>query len=148
MGLLDFFRRAPRPAAAVVDSAPVLTPLAGDGGFALSVVGESHYRHNFDRICGKTADGANNVIVTAVSICERDNRHDPDSVRVDVDGLPVGDLSRAMAKKYRKRLADHQLDERRRSCRAMIRGGWDRGGDDRGEYGIRLDLDLTKTRRR
>ena len=148
MGLLDFFRRVSGPPAAMPEDAPVLTSLSGDGGFALALVGESHYRQNFDRICGKTVDGANNMIVTAVLVCERDNPHDPDSVRVDVNGLPVGHLSRAMARKYRTRLADHQLDERRRSCRAMIRGGWDRGGDDRGEYGIRLDLHLTKARRR
>jgi hypothetical protein len=146
MGLRDFFRRPPKTTPAVREVAPLLTELAGDGGFALPVVGESHYRRNFDRVCGKTAEGANNMIVQAVLVCECDNPHDPDAVRIDVEGLPVGHLSRAMAKKYRARLAAVSLDERPRSCRAMVRGGWDRGGDDQGEYGIRLDLDLTKGR--
>jgi hypothetical protein len=105
MGLLDFFRRPPRPTPAVREVAPLLTELAGDGGFAVAVVGESHYRRNFDRVCGTTADGANNMIVQVVLVCERDNQHDPDAVRIDVGGLPVGHLSRAMAKKYRARLA-------------------------------------------
>src|SRR5215217_6090392 len=148
MGLLDFFRRPPKPASPVREAAVLLTDLAGDGGFALAVVGESHYRQNFDRVCGKRIDGANNMIVQAVLVCERDNPHDPDAVRIDVEGLPVGHLSRAMAKKYRARLEALNLDERPRACRAMVRGGWDRGADDRGEYGIRLDLDLTKGRRR
>jgi hypothetical protein len=148
MGLLDFFRRKSGPPPTVAVDAPMLADLAGDGAFALAVVGESYYRQNFDRVCGKKADGADNLIVAAVLVCEATNPHDPNAVRIDVSGLPLGHLSRAMARKYRTRLAALKLDERPRSCRGMVRGGWDRGGDDRGEYGIRLDLDLTKGRRR
>jgi hypothetical protein len=48
-------------------------------GFALELVGASHYRRNFDRVCGNTAGGASNMIVQAVLVCERDNQHDPDA---------------------------------------------------------------------
>lgn len=148
MGLLNFFRGQSRAASTVTEDAPMLTDFDGHGGFGLAVVGESYYRQNFDRVCGKKSDGANNVIVVAVLVCEAGNSHDPNAVRIDVGGLPLGHLSRAMAKKYRARLAALNLDERPRSCRGMVRGGWDRGGEDQGEYGIRLDLDLSKGRRR
>jgi hypothetical protein len=44
------------------------------------------------------------------------------------------------AKRYRENLKKNDVSLRPRSCAALIVGGWDRGGDDRGSYGVRLDL--------
>jgi hypothetical protein len=147
MGLLDFlFRRPTGPASPPASDVPMLTVLAGGGEFALAVVGESFYRGNFERLCGRTPDGVDNFAVTAVLVCESDNAHHSEAVRIDIGGLAVGHLTRAKARTYRARLGDHGLGNGPWACQGVIRGGWDRGGDDRGDYGIWLDLDLRKHR--
>lgn len=103
--------------------------------FATEVVGESKYQRNLLKICGKrTPDGAEEYR-TAVLVLESDNPHDSNAVRVDIDGLTVGYLPRARAIAWRR---TSPVD--RHACAAVIRGGWDRGGSDKGSYGVWLDL--------
>ena len=59
-----------------------------------------------------------------------------DGVRVEIHGAPVGSLTSDVAWVYRMTIAGAS------ECRARIRGGWDRGLDDLGHFGVRLDLVL------
>jgi hypothetical protein len=61
-------------------------------------------------------------------------------VRVDVEGHTVGYLPRKLAREYRQRLEEAGHSTLRGMCSAVIRGGWDRGTGDRGNFGVRLDL--------
>jgi hypothetical protein len=109
--------------------------LEGDGRFRLPVVGESLYESAFLELVGPRRPEGYNVVVDAALIPENDNRHDPKAVRVEVRGKKVGYLSRSMARRFRMRFARRTV-----YCRAKIIGGWDRGGNDTGHFGVRLDL--------
>jgi hypothetical protein len=100
----------------------------------VTVVGESYYQDAFEELTGgRTYDG-HELPVTATLIPEDDNTHDPKAVRVEVDGLRVGYLSRANARQFRKRCQMAQ------ECTGVIVDGWDRGDGDRGHFGLRLDF--------
>jgi hypothetical protein len=109
--------------------------LEGDGRFRLPVVGESFCEGAFLELCGPRRPEGYDVVVEAALIPENDNRHDPKAVRVEVMGKKVGYLSRSMARRFRMRFARRTV-----YCRAKIVGGWDRGGNDSGNFGVRLDL--------
>ncbi len=76
-------------------------------------------------------------------IPEPTNRHDVNAMRVDIDGMTVGYLSRKDAVTLRKRLREQGVDGPV-SASALIVGGWDRGRDDVGSFGVRLDVPMAK----
>ncbi len=114
--------------------------LTGRGRYELEVVGESHYQLSLETPCGgRTIDGhAKPAIATLTH--EDDNPHDRRAVRVEIDGVTAGDLSRQAARSYRRALANAGHAGRVATCAALIVGGWDRGDNDRGHFGVRLDL--------
>ncbi|MBI3836176.1 MAG: hypothetical protein HY287_17790 [Planctomycetes bacterium] len=119
---------------------PQTGSLASSGEFEIEVVGESHYQQSLERICGgKTRDGVEKY-VTATLVLEDNNPYDKLAVRVDIDERTVGYLSRKNAREYRRRLKEVGHPRLICRCPAVIRGGWDRGGDDKGYFGVRLDL--------
>jgi hypothetical protein len=109
-------------------------------GLPVAVVGESHYQAELERICGgRDEHGAHHECV-ALLVPEDTNEFDPNAVRVDIDGLTVGYFSRPAAKRYRP-IADQLRSEGKvGAAAAIIVGGWDRGGDDRGHFGVQLDM--------
>ena len=114
--------------------------LATDGGFDLEVVGESYRQHALDRIAGPKTPKSKAMIVTAVLEREPGNRHDPNAIKVSINGQHVGYLSREDAVLMGRdwsRIARHAATLR---CRAKIVGGWDDGEDDEGDYGVLLDI--------
>ncbi len=114
--------------------------LPGPGTFAIEAVGESHYQDALERICGgRTEDGASEI-VEALLILEDENPYDDKAVRVDIEGRTVGYLSRDSARQYRRRLTEGGLGGATAKCMAKIVGGWDRGENDKGHFGVRLDL--------
>lgn len=107
------------------------------GDFAVPVVGESHYQRDIERICGGRTEAGVEHPCEAFLIPEHDNRYDRHAVRVEVEGRKVGYLARPDAKDFRQKYGS---DPRR--CAAIVRGGWDRGSDDQGHFGVYLDLEL------
>jgi hypothetical protein len=111
------------------------------GEYPLACVGESHYQGALRGICGgRSAEGVDQV-VNAVLCLEDTNPYDSEAVRVDVEGVTVGYLSRQDARAYRTLLSTVGYSDAL-ECRGVIRGGWDRGANDRGNYGIWLDVPL------
>lgn len=99
--------------------------------FPVDVMGEARYQHVLEKICGgRTPDGVDLVLPAR---CVPD---EADGVRVEIHGAPVGSLTSDAAWVYRMTI--HGASE----CRARIRGGWDRGLNDLGHFGMRLDLVL------
>ena len=114
--------------------------LEGPGDYFIQVVGESSYQDALERIChGRTEDGADEF-VAAVLILEDSNPNDHNAVRVDIAGVTVGYLTRDFAVQYRRRLLEAGYPRLIGKCRAHIRGGWARGSNDRGHFGVWLDL--------
>jgi tellurite resistance protein len=114
--------------------------VSGDGGYHFEVVGESHYQADLESVAGgRTEDGANCECV-AMLTPEHDNPYDPQAVSVNVNGHKVGYLPRNWAAKFDVALASNGYAQA--ACKALIVGGWERGGNDRGHFGIKLDIAL------
>jgi hypothetical protein len=114
--------------------------MPGPGLFSLEAVGESKYQVALEQICGgRSSDGAD-VLTEATLVYEDSNPYDSQAIRVDISGQTVAYLSRDHARQFRRQMA--QLGNARCPviCAARIRGGWDRGDGDRGNYGVRLDI--------
>jgi len=123
-----------------VAQAVPIARLAGPGLFEIEVVGESHYQEEIESVVGgRTEDGCEEIVEAAL-ILEEANPHDPKAVRVDIEGKTCGYLSRTNARAYRDELAKLGHGRITGRCKAMVVGGWDRGDDDRGHFGVRLDL--------
>jgi hypothetical protein len=81
-------------------------------------------------------------IVEATLVHDDNNPYDNKAIRVDIAGMTVGYLSREDARQYRKLLEEAGYAGIPAICPAMIVGGWNRGGDNIGHFGVRLDLPL------
>lgn len=114
--------------------------LHGPGHYGIEVVGESHYQRDLENICGGRSEDGAEKYVEATLILEDSNPHDRKAVRIDIQGKTVGYLSRELAHEYRKRLTEAGHNKLTGVCNAVIRGGWDRGGGNRGHFGVWLDL--------
>jgi HIRAN domain-containing protein len=122
----------------------MLATLPGPGTFQIEVVGESHYQGALQAVCGPRCPEGEDRFVRATLVQEDSNAHDPKAVRVDIQGQTVGYLSRETARLYRAQLRQAGHPGITAGCAARIRGGWDRGGGDRGHYGVWLDLPVVE----
>jgi hypothetical protein len=128
-------RRTPVPSGMYVDGA-----IPGPGDYELEVVGTSHYQQVLSKIVGgKTPDG-HEFECDAVLVLEDSNPYDSNAVKVLINGLLCGHLSRENAKQYRHQLKRTGHPRITTSVKALIVGGWERGGGDSGHFGVRLDL--------
>ena len=113
-----------------------------------SVVGESNYQENIQRVIGFIDDDREPVReegFTAELVLEDDNPYDSgNAVRIDIDGCTIGYLSRDDAAMYRRSLSLLRLDDRVIGmCSAVISGKW----NDEVEsllFGVYLDLDTSR----
>jgi hypothetical protein len=82
-----------------------------EGTEDLEVVGESHYQENLWRLVGVSRrDERVRSGIYALLVAEYDNPYDANAVAIWIQGLKVGHLSRADARRYRPgllRLQDH-----------------------------------------
>lgn len=106
-------------------------------GFFLDVVGENRYQRNLTKIAGGKKVESARKIVDVIVIPEPNNPFDKNAVRIDINELPVGYLSKNDALRYRERFGQQGA-----RCHGVIVGGWDRGNGDTGSFGVRLDLEL------
>jgi len=116
--------------------------LPGSGAYEQPIVGEASYQAALEDLCGGRTDHGHQKVAEAELGLEDDNPHDNHAVRVAIEGRTVGYLNREDARRYRARLREAGLDAPVATCAAVIVGGWDRGGGDRGHFGVRLDIDL------
>ena len=114
--------------------------LEGDGSYAFDIVGESHYQDALEKITGgKTEDGYE-MEVKVLLVHEDGNPYDSKAVSVSIEGDIVGYLDKRIARQFRKRMAESGIPGYPAVCNALIVGGWDRGGNNQGHFGVELDL--------
>lgn len=113
-----------------------------DDQFAVPIVGESNYQQALEAICGEREEDGVDRVIDASLMLEDSNPHDPQAVRVDIQGKTVGYLNRANARLFRKKQSEAGESSQVVPCKARIRGGWDRGPEDRGGFGVWLDVSL------
>lgn len=114
--------------------------LPGPGTYEFDIVGEASYQGALEQLCGGRTEESAEHFAQAVLLLEDSNPHDNQAVRVDIQGHTVGYLSRKDARSYRAQL--RKLGHRRIACwcNAKIVGGWERSRNDRGHFGVKLDL--------
>lgn len=110
-------------------------PFVGNRDFAVKAVGESFYDSNLRELCGPAEDHMRQFAKTAILTLENDNPYDGNAVRVDVDGLTVGHLSRNDAKRFRATYAGRGASQF--PCAALLIS---LRGNAASDYGVRLDL--------
>jgi hypothetical protein len=142
----DHVREIVRPTVRIeVTAASPAGPRYDETAYPTQAVGESYNQAPLRSIAeahpgrGRLEDSAA-CEVQAMLIPELENQHDANAVRVEIEGKKVGYLSRPDAVRYRS------VPGRRSPgpIAALIVGGWNRGADDRGDYGVRLALPLAE----
>ena len=113
--------------------------LHGPGIFDFDVVGESYYQNALEKICGGKTVSGHEKKVMAILIHEDNNPKDDKAIRVDIERMTVGHLTRKFAREYRNRLSEAGYSGLAAACNALITGGWQRGASE-GHFGVRLDL--------
>lgn len=108
-------------------------------GWTFPVVGESNFQDNLLRLAGgeKSEEGAK-IDVTATLTPEPNNPYDKNAIAVYVSKKQVGYLRREDAQTFAEFLRHH--DAGSATCSARIVGGWDRGDEDEGHFGVKLSL--------
>ena len=119
---------------------PVIHDSHGPGTYRIDVVGESHYQEALENVCGSRTEDSQRLEVEAFLVPEDDNPHDSKAVGVYIQGQTVGHLDRETARHFRKEMAKSGASGMAVACDAIIVGGWDRGSDDRGYFGVKLDM--------
>ena len=108
----------------------------GFGECSYKIVGTARRQRVLSKLVGgKTEDGVEMPVRVCLAF-ENNNRHDPFAVAAMIDNEHVGYLSADDSELYRD-LYDDNLE-----YDGLIIGGWRRGSDDEGSFGVRIDLDL------
>jgi hypothetical protein len=101
-------------------------------------VGESYYEASFVSICGPKCLDGHDLDVIADLRPEPNNQYDSAAVAVYVSDRKVGHLGRDDARYFRKIVDTTIAAHGYAACDGHIRGGWDRGGGDTGNFGVWL----------
>lgn len=115
-------------------------PLPTTGEYLVDVVGESHYQQNLSAICGPRTEDGEYREVRARLVLDNNNPHDANAVAIEIDSRQVGHLSRQNAVAFRRWLESPAGRTAPYTCPAVIIGGWKRGSEDIGSYGVVLDV--------
>ena len=111
--------------------------------FDFEVVGESYYQPTLEKLAFDRATisaGADEIKpLTAHLIPDDYNEYDDKSVRVEINNLHVGYLSREDARSFRRRLGAKKLTGQITTCGATVTGGHIKDGKKM-SYGAALDI--------
>lgn len=120
--------------------------LAAPGTFEVKVKGTSAYQDALLRISGRKEFQGKKLACVACLISEPTNPHDRNAIRVEIERLRVGYLSRHLAAFFGEWLRMNGYTTMESPCDAMIIGGWEVdefetfGTYGEGAFGVRLDI--------
>lgn len=103
-------------------------------GWTVEVVGESQYQDALASAYRRHGGDGHDLKVTAALVPEGGNAQDPQAVRVEIDGKPVGYLPREVAPDYRASMGDVVG-----TCSAKIVGGFERDDGSQAFFGVKLN---------
>jgi hypothetical protein len=112
--------------------------LRGNGQYGFTVVGESNHQAELEEMVGGRTEESAEFECVAALVPEPDNAFDSNAVMVFIGEQKIGYLPRKQAEQYNMARVRHGVDLV--SCAALIVGGWDRGEDDYGHFGVKLDV--------
>lgn len=108
------------------------TKQKGNFGYNFDIVGEQSYQRNLKKIAGPKQEESKFHECTAQVTSESSNPYDKNAVKVEINGLLVGYLSKGNA----SQLAGKRI---KKSIPAVINGGW-KDADTEGNYGVKLAI--------
>ncbi|WP_290015472.1 hypothetical protein [Acinetobacter pittii] len=100
--------------------------------YLVDIVGEQSYQANLRKIAGPKQEKSKYVEVMARVVSEPFNAYDKNAVKIEINGLTVGYLSRDDAKLLVGKVINKNVP-------ALINGGW-LDNDSEGSYGVKLGI--------
>lgn len=98
--------------------------------YAYNIVGEQSYQNNLKKIAGPKEEESKFFECQAKVSSEPFNQYDKNAVKVEINGLTVGYLSKSEAAKLSGKVVNKTVP-------AVIDGGWF-DADGEGSYGVKL----------
>jgi hypothetical protein len=113
-------------------------PVTLPGSERLEAVGEARHQDVLLALAGRRSYAGVELEAVAELVPEPGNPVDPWAIAVRIGHDQVGYLSRAEARRLRGLVDGARRDHGAATCRAIVRGGWDRGRGDIGPFGVVL----------
>jgi hypothetical protein len=109
----------------------------GDGKFAFPVVATNHHQDFLTALTGGRAQASAHHYCAALLVPQPNNPYSKHAVAVQVRGLLIGHLPDDCSADFLTGL--RHAGYHRAACEAIIVGRWDRGDNDQGSFGVRLN---------
>ena len=109
-----------------------INPALSNTSYAYNIVGEQSYQNNLKKIAGPKEEESKFFECYAKVSSEPLNQYDKNAVKVEINGLLVGYLSRSEAAKLAGKVVNKTLP-------AVIDGGW-KDEESTGSYGVKLAI--------
>jgi len=107
-----------------------VNPTPNNTSYAYNIVGEQSYQNNLKKIAGPKEEESKFFECQAKVSSEPFNQYDKNAVKVEINGLTVGYLSKSEAAKLSGKVVNKTVP-------AVIDGGWF-DADGEGSYGVKL----------
>ena len=109
-----------------------INPNPNNISYACNIVGEQSYQNNLKKIAGPKEEESKFFECYAKVSSEPFNQYDKNAVKVEINGLLVGYLSKGEAAKLAGRVINKTVP-------AVIDGGW-KDEESTGSYGVKLAI--------
>ena len=109
-----------------------INPALSNTSYAYNIVGEQSYQNNLKKIAGPKEEESKFFECYAKVSSEPLNQYDKNAVKVEINGLLVGYLSRSEAAKLAGKVINKTVP-------AVIDGGW-KDEQSTGSYGVKLAI--------
>ena len=107
-------------------------PALSNASYSYNIVGEQSYQNNLKKIAGPKEEESKFFECYAKVSSEPFNQYDKNAVKVEINGLLVGYLSRGEAAKLAGKVVNKTVP-------AVIDGGW-KDEESTGSYGVKLAI--------
>lgn len=109
-----------------------INPALSNASYIYNLVGEQSYQNNLKKIAGPKEEESKFFECYAKVSSEPFNQYDKNAVKVEINGLLVGYLSRGEAAKLAGKVVNKTVP-------AVIDGGW-KDEESTGSYGVKLAI--------
>jgi cytoskeletal protein RodZ len=109
-----------------------INPTLSNASYSYNIVGEQSYQNNLKKIAGSKEEESKFFECYAKVSSEPFNQYDKNAVKVEINGLLVGYLSRGEAAKLAGKVVNKTVP-------AVIDGGW-KDEESTGSYGVKLAI--------
>ena len=109
-----------------------INPALSNTSYAYNIVGEQSYQNNLKKIAGPKEEESKFFECYAKVSSDPFNQYDKNAVKVEINGLLVGYLSKSEAAKLSSKVVNKTVP-------AVIDGGW-KDEESTGSYGVKLAI--------